>query len=78
MSALEDILSTALSAVVSAGDSSALDGVRVTYLGKKGELTGLLKGLGKLASEERPAAGAEIIDKELELEEAAANESAPL
>ena len=60
MSDLEDILSTAQSAVASAGDSSALDDVRVKYLGKKGELTGLLKGLGKLSPEERPAAGAEI------------------
>ena len=60
MSDLEDILSTAQSAVAGAGDSSALDDVRVKYLGKKGELTGLLKGLGKLSPEERPAAGAEI------------------
>ena len=60
MSDLEDILSTALSAVANAGDSSALDDVRVKYLGKKGELTGLLKGLGKLSPEARPAAGAEI------------------
>ncbi|MGV0036081.1 MAG: phenylalanine--tRNA ligase subunit alpha [Candidatus Azotimanducaceae bacterium WSBS_2022_MAG_OTU7] len=60
MSGLEDILSTAQSAVAGAGDSSALDDVRVKYLGKKGDLTGLLKGLGKLSPEERPAAGAEI------------------
>lgn len=60
MSDLEDILSTAQSAVAGAGDSSALDDVRVKYLGKKGELTGLLKELGKLSPEERPAAGAEI------------------
>ena len=60
MSDLEDILSTAQSAVASAGDSATLDDVRVKYLGKKGELTGLLKGLGKLSPEERPAAGAEI------------------
>jgi phenylalanyl-tRNA synthetase alpha chain len=60
VSDLEDILSTALGAVASAGDSSVLDDVRVNYLGKKGELTGLLKGLGKLPPEARPAAGAEI------------------
>ena len=60
MADLEDILSTALSAAANAGDSSALDDVRVKYLGKKGELTGLLKGLGKLSPEARPAAGAEI------------------
>ena len=39
---------------------AALDQVRVEYLGKKGRLTDLLKGLGKLSAEERPAAGAKI------------------
>jgi phenylalanyl-tRNA synthetase alpha chain len=70
VSDLEDILSTAQSEVASAGDSSALDDVRVKYLGKKGELTGLLKGLGKLSPEERPAAGAEINSAKEALQEA--------
>jgi phenylalanyl-tRNA synthetase alpha chain len=39
---------------------AALDHVRVEYLGKKGQITALLKTLGKLSAEERPAAGAEI------------------
>ena len=78
MSDLEDILSTALSAVASAGDSSALDGVRVKYLGKKGELTGLLKGLGKLSPEERPAAGAEINSAKEALQEAISARKADL
>lgn len=60
MSDLEDILSTAQQAVEAAADVAALDDVRVRFLGKKGELTGLLKSLGKLPAEERPAAGAEI------------------
>jgi len=60
MSSLKDILATAQNAVSSAADTAALDNVRVQYLGKKGELTGLLKSLGKLPTEERPAAGAEI------------------
>ena len=37
-----------------------LDQVRVQYLGKKGHLTQLLKGLGALSAEERPQAGAKI------------------
>ena len=78
MSDLEDILSTALSAVASAGDSSALDDVRVKYLGKKGELTGLLKGLGKLSPEERPAAGAEINSAKEALQEAISARKADL
>jgi len=60
MSELEDISRNAIDAVNAAADAAALDDVRVKYLGKKGELTGLLKGLGKLPAEERPAAGAEI------------------
>ncbi|MBO6556973.1 MAG: phenylalanine--tRNA ligase subunit alpha [Pseudomonadales bacterium] len=60
MSELEDISRKAIEAVNAATDVAALDDVRVRYLGKKGELTGLLKGLGKLPAEERPAAGAEI------------------
>ena len=60
MAALDDIKTTALDAISAAADAAALDDVRVKYLGKKGELTGLLKGLGKLPAEDRPAAGAEI------------------
>jgi phenylalanyl-tRNA synthetase alpha chain len=60
VSDLENILASAEQAVGAAKDSAALDLVRVQYLGKKGELTGLLKSLGKLPAEERPAAGAEI------------------
>ena len=78
MSDLEDILSTAQSAVAGAGDSSELDDVRVKYLGKKGELTGLLKGLGKLSPEERPAAGAEINSAKEALQEAISARKADL
>jgi len=47
-------------AVEAADDLRALDDIRVRYLGKKGELTALLKSLGKLPAEERPAAGQAI------------------
>ena len=60
MSDLKEITDKAQQAIKDAADSAALDLVRVSFLGKKGELTGLLKGLGKLPAEERPAAGAEI------------------
>jgi phenylalanyl-tRNA synthetase alpha chain len=60
MSDLEAIKTAALAAVELASDLPALDQVRVQYLGKKGELTQQLKSLGKLSSEERPAAGAAI------------------
>jgi len=60
MSDLKEITEKAQSAIAAAKDAATLDSVRVTYLGKKGDLTALLKGLGKLPAEERPAAGAEI------------------
>jgi phenylalanyl-tRNA synthetase alpha chain len=46
-----------LAAVAAAADVNALDSVRVEYLGKKGSLTAILRGLGQLSAEERPAAG---------------------
>ena len=57
---LEQIANEAGAAIAAATDLSALDDLRVDYLGKKGRLTGLLKGLGALSNEERPAAGAKI------------------
>jgi phenylalanyl-tRNA synthetase alpha chain len=57
---LNEILKEAQAAVDQAVDEKALDDARVRFLGKKGELTALLKGLGKLDAAERPEAGAEI------------------
>ncbi|WP_448216569.1 phenylalanine--tRNA ligase subunit alpha [Endozoicomonas sp. 2B-B] len=51
------IVVSALAEVESAANAADLDQVRVRFLGKKGELTQLLKGLGKLSPEERPKAG---------------------
>jgi phenylalanyl-tRNA synthetase alpha chain len=46
-----------LSAVAAAADVNALEAVRVGYLGRQGSLTAILRGLGTLPAEERPAAG---------------------
>lgn len=54
---LEGLHSEALKLVNSAGDRRTLDDIRVRYLGKKGELTGLLKQLGQLPHEQRREAG---------------------
>ena len=54
---LAKIRAEALAAFEAAPDSAALDALRVQYLGKKGELTGVLKMMGKLSAEERPAMG---------------------
>lgn len=57
---LAALQSAALDAIAVAADLTALDQVRVRYLGRSGELTALLKQLGTLPAEERPAAGQEI------------------
>jgi len=54
------LVESALSAIADSSDEKSLDQLRVDFLGKKGSLTELLKGLGKLAPEERPAAGEKI------------------
>lgn len=56
--ALEAIGAQAAEALESAGDLAQLDELRVKYLGKKGELTAILKQMGGLNAEERPVVGA--------------------
>jgi len=60
MESLDKLAAAAREAIEGATDISALEELRVQYLGKKGSLTELLKGLGQLPPEQRPAAGAEI------------------
>jgi phenylalanyl-tRNA synthetase alpha chain len=55
---MDDIRQKYLEAVVSASDEAALEEVRVAALGKKGEISGLMRSLGGMAPEERQAAGA--------------------
>ena len=54
---LERIRTQTLADIHSALDNLSLDAVRVRVLGKKGELTALLKQMGKLSPEERPVMG---------------------
>ena len=60
MTEITEIAKQARTSISSAADLSALENLRIEYLGKKGKLTALLKGLGALSVEERPAAGAKI------------------
>jgi phenylalanyl-tRNA synthetase alpha chain len=60
MDNLQTLADEATRAIAAADSEKALDDVRVHYLGKKGALTALLKNLGQLSAEERPAAGAKI------------------
>ncbi|MCI9170772.1 MAG: phenylalanine--tRNA ligase subunit alpha, partial [Lawsonibacter sp.] len=55
---LAKIKTEALAAFEEAASPAALDELRVKYLGKKGELTAVLKQMGRLSAEERPAMGA--------------------
>lgn len=68
MENLHALAEQAKAAVAAAQDVAALDQVRVQYLGKKGEITGLLKTLGNLSNEERPAAGAKINEVKQEIQ----------
>ena len=54
---LANIRAQALAAFEAAQSAAELDSLRVQYLGKKGELTAVLKMMGKLSAEERPAMG---------------------
>ena len=54
---LAKIRAAALEAIADSNAAAALDSVRVKYLGKKGELTSVLKQMGKLSAEERPVIG---------------------
>ncbi|HSB98000.1 MAG TPA: phenylalanine--tRNA ligase subunit alpha [Spongiibacteraceae bacterium] len=60
MESLEKLAAEASAAIAAAGDIATLEELRVAYLGKKGSMTDLLKSLGQLPAEQRPAAGAEI------------------
>jgi len=73
---LESLRKEALSALDSAGSTELLDALRVKYLGKKGELTAILKQMGALSAEERPVIGqlANAVRGEIEAAVASAGE----
>ena len=60
MENLDALVSQALEAVKQAADVNALEQLRVQYLGKKGELTQVMKTLGNIPAEERPRVGAMV------------------
>lgn len=73
MENLESIIQQALAAVAAAAEGATLEQVRVQYLGKKGEISLLMKELGKVAPEQRPQMGA-LINQAKERVEVALNE----
>ena len=65
---LEQIKVAALDAIAAAQNAQDIDAVRVKYLGKKGELTAILKQMGGLSPEERPIMGQLVNSAKAELE----------
>lgn len=55
---LDNISVAAAQEISSASDKASLEAVRIKYLGKKGALTAILRGMGALTAEERPVIGA--------------------
>lgn len=70
MDNLQALTDEALNLVNNASELSVLDQVRVDYLGKKGQITALLKTLGQLSNDERPAAGAKINEAKQQVQDA--------
>ena len=66
---LEAIRAKALEAIGGAEKAEDLEALRVQYLGKKGELTAVLKQMGKLSAEERPVIGQLANEVRAKLEE---------
>jgi len=69
MENLEPLANEARAAIAAAEDGLTLEQLRVDYLGKKGQITSLLKGLGNLSVEDRPKSGALINVVKEELQE---------
>lgn len=67
---LREIKERVLADLNEAKATSVLEQIRVGVLGKKGELTGLLRGMGKLPAEERPKMGQLVNDVRKALEDA--------
>ncbi len=54
---MQELRKASLKAIMEAQDQDTLESLRIRYLGKKGELTGVLRQMGKLSAEERPQMG---------------------
>ena len=65
---LEAIVARAMDSIDRAGDLNALNDMRVSVLGKKGELTAVLKGMKDVAPEDRPKVGQMVNDARSEIE----------
>mgnify|MGYP000455649075 CR=1 FL=1 len=60
MNSLEELVVTAKADFIAAEDAAALENAKAKYLGKTGQITEQMKGLGKLDPEQKKAQGALI------------------
>lgn len=67
---IDELKRAALAAVAAAETSAELGDIKVRFLGKSGEITSLMKGLGALSKEERPEAGKVLNVARTEIENA--------
>ncbi len=65
---IENLKNQALEEIAKSENSKELNDLRVKYLGKKGELTSILRGMGELSPEERPKMGALVNSAKQEVE----------
>src|SRR4051812_25451552 len=70
---LEQLRGNALQAIEQARGEEALQEIRIRFLGRKGELTALMKGLGGLTAEERPLVGQVVNNVRDEIEASLGN-----
>ena len=66
---IEQIKASAMQELANVTTAKELDDVRVKYLGKKGELTSVLRGMGALSAEERPVIGGLVNTVKTEIED---------
>ncbi len=75
---INEIRSRALEELKRVSDSRALDELRVRLLGKKGELTGILRSMGQVAAEMRPQIGQWVNEARESIEDAIAQAQAEI
>ena len=75
---LQNIKETTLAEIAGISDAKALEDLRVKVLGKKGELTAILKQMGGLSAEERPVIGQLANEVRTEIEKALSDKQTAL
>lgn len=75
---IAELQTAALEAILTAADLKELDAVRVKFLGKKGELTALLRSMNQLSADDRPRIGKIVNDARAQIEASIADKNSQL